>query len=80
VQYREGLVDFQRVLDTQRFQTQVQDLLTSTRGAVALHLIATYKALGGGWEIRSGKDFVPEDIKREMRTRTDWGHLLAPAK
>jgi NodT family efflux transporter outer membrane factor (OMF) lipoprotein len=80
VQYREGLVDFQRVLDTQRFQTQVQDLLTSTQGAVALHLIATYKALGGGWEIRSGKDFVSEDIKHEMRTRTDWGHLLAPTE
>ncbi len=80
VQYKEGLVDFQRVLDTQRFQTQVQDLLTSTQGDVALYLIATYKALGGGWEIRAGKDFVPEEIKREMRTRTDWGHLLAPVE
>jgi outer membrane protein TolC len=79
VQYREGLVDFQRVLDTQRFQTQVQDLMTSTQGAVALNLIATYKALGGGWEIRADKDFVPERIKGEMRERTDWGDLLAPA-
>jgi NodT family efflux transporter outer membrane factor (OMF) lipoprotein len=78
VQYREGLVDFQRVLDTQRFQTQVQDLLTSTQGAVALDLIATYKALGGGWEIRADKDFVPERIKGDMRARTDWGDLLAP--
>jgi NodT family efflux transporter outer membrane factor (OMF) lipoprotein len=80
VQYREGLVDFQRVLDTQRFQTQVQDLLTATQGAVALNLIATYKALGGGWEIRTEGDVVPEKIKKEMRARTDWGDLLTPAK
>jgi NodT family efflux transporter outer membrane factor (OMF) lipoprotein len=79
VQYREGLVDYQRVLDTQRFQTQVQDLLTSTQGTVALNLIATYKAFGGGWEIRADKDFVPQRIKDEMRARTDWGDLLGPA-
>ena len=80
IQYREGLVDYQRVLDTQRAQTQTQDLLTSTQGAVLLNLIATYKALGGGWESRIGKDFVPEEIKEEMMKRTDWGHLLSPAK
>lgn len=79
-QYREGMTDYQRVLDTQRFQTQAQDLLTSTQGAVVLNLIATYKALGGGWEIRRGRDFVPEEIKEEMKKRTDWGHLLTPAK
>jgi NodT family efflux transporter outer membrane factor (OMF) lipoprotein len=78
-QYREGLTDYQRVLDTQRFQTQAQDLLTSTQGAVLLNLIATYKALGGGWESRVGKDFVPEEVKKEMKERTDWGHLLTPA-
>lgn len=79
-QYREGLVDYQRVLDTQRAQTQTQDLLTSTQGVVLLNLIATYKALGGGWEIRVGNDFVPEEIKEEMEKRTDWGHLLSPAE
>jgi NodT family efflux transporter outer membrane factor (OMF) lipoprotein len=79
-QYREGLVDYQRVLDTQRFQTQTQDLLTSTKGAVLINLIVTYKALGGGWESRVGKDFVPEEIKKEMKGRTDWGNLLTPAK
>jgi NodT family efflux transporter outer membrane factor (OMF) lipoprotein len=79
-QYREGLVDYQRVLDTQRAQTQTQDLLTSTRGVVLVSLIATYKALGGGWESRAGKDFLPEEIKNEMRQRTDWGPLLSPDK
>lgn len=78
IQYREGLVDYQRVLDTERFLTQEQDLLTATTGAAALNLVALYKALGGGWEIRVGKDFVPEDTKEEMANRTNWGGLLEP--
>ena len=78
IQYREGLVDYQRVLDTQRFLSQAEDLLTATTGSIAVNLVAMYKALGGGWEIRVGKDFVPQDIKEEMRIRTNWGRLLSP--
>jgi NodT family efflux transporter outer membrane factor (OMF) lipoprotein len=80
IQYREGLVDYQRVLDTQRFLTEQQDRLTETSGDVSLSLVAMYKALGGAWEIRAGKDFVPDETKEEMRTRTNWGGLLAPEK
>jgi NodT family efflux transporter outer membrane factor (OMF) lipoprotein len=80
IQYREGLVDYQRVLDTQRFQTQEEDLLTSTAGDVAVNMISMYKALGGGWQIRVGKDFVPVGTKEEMQKRTDWGKLLTPEK
>lgn len=76
IQYREGLVDYQRVLDTLRFQTQEQDLYTETTGAVALNVISMYKALGGGWQLREGNDFVPEHIKQQMRNRTDWGDML----
>lgn len=78
IQYREGLVDYQRVLDTQRFLSEQQDTLVTTAGVVISNLIAMYKALGGGWEIREGKDFVPETIKAEMDQRTNWGNLLAP--
>jgi NodT family efflux transporter outer membrane factor (OMF) lipoprotein len=80
IQYREGLVDYQRVLDTQRFLAQDQDLLTATTGSVALNLVAIYKALGGGWQIRAGKDFVPDETKAEMRERTGWGKLLEQEK
>ena len=80
IQYREGLVDYQRVLDTQRFKTLEQDLLTEREGDVALNLISMYKALGGGWQIRVGKDFVPEATKAEMQKRTNWGKLLSPEK
>jgi outer membrane protein TolC len=78
IQYREGLTDYQRVLDTQRFLTEQQDDLVFTAGNVGLNLVAMYRALGGGWEIRAGKDFVPDDIKAEMLQRTNWGGLLEP--
>ncbi len=80
IQYKEGMVDYQRVLDTLRFQTQAQDLLTQTRGSVVLNYIAVFKALGGGWQIREGRAFVPEKTIKEMEQRTDWGNLLTPAK
>jgi hypothetical protein len=68
------------VLDAQRFLAEQQDLLTETSGTVATNLIVMYKALGGGWQIRTGKDFVPEETKDEMMKRTDWGDLLSPRK
>ncbi len=76
IQYREGVVDYQRVLDTDRFLTEQQDSFTATRGDIALNLIAMYKALGGGWQLRLGHDFVPAPLRQEMGERTDWGELL----
>jgi len=79
LQYQEGLTDYQRVLDSQRFLAQQQDNLTATRGSIVANLVSMYKALGGGWEFRRGKDFVPEEVKKDMGERTDWGDLLAPS-
>ena len=78
IQYREGSVDFQRVIDTERFLVAQQDQWTSVRGDVALNLIAMYKALGGGWEVREGREFVSEEYRNEMAERTNWGDLLVP--
>jgi len=50
--YTGGLLDFQRVLDSQRVLVQQRDRLAEGRGNVSLRLIALYKALGGGWQIR----------------------------
>jgi outer membrane protein TolC len=77
LQYKEGLVDFQRVLDAQQNLVQQQDNWVVTTGDVGLNLISLYKALGGGWEMRTGNDFVPGDIKAEMKARTNWGDLLS---
>jgi NodT family efflux transporter outer membrane factor (OMF) lipoprotein len=75
-QYREGAVDFQRVLDAQRSLLQEQNSLAQTRSSVAKNLIALYKALGGGWESRVGQPFVPESTQNEMKERTNWGDML----
>ncbi|MGD9031504.1 MAG: efflux transporter outer membrane subunit [Desulfobacteraceae bacterium] len=80
LQYREGLVDYQRVLDTQRFLTRSQETYVTRKGDIVINLVAMYKALGGGWQIREDKDFVPEQIKVEMARRTDWGQLLSLEK
>jgi NodT family efflux transporter outer membrane factor (OMF) lipoprotein len=76
IQYSEGLTDFQRVIDAQRNLAQQEDAFASATGAVCTNLIALYKALGGGWELRLGKDFISEQTKEEMRQRTNWGNLL----
>jgi NodT family efflux transporter outer membrane factor (OMF) lipoprotein len=80
LQYREGLTDYQRVLDTQRFLTDQSDVLTATSGDVVLNLVALYKALGGGWQTRVGEAYVSPANRELMRKRTDWGKLLEPEK
>jgi NodT family efflux transporter outer membrane factor (OMF) lipoprotein len=78
VQYREGAVDYQRVLDAERSLLQQQQSLAQTSSSVATNVIALYKALGGGWELRQGQPVVPEETQREMKDRTNWGDLLSP--
>jgi multidrug efflux system outer membrane protein len=48
-QYRAGLVDFQKVLDTDRTQLSAQDALVTAQVEVLTATISLYKALGGGW-------------------------------
>jgi NodT family efflux transporter outer membrane factor (OMF) lipoprotein len=50
--YREGRVDYTRVLLASEFLTDNQDLLARSQANVALNLIQVYKALGGGWVTR----------------------------
>ena len=76
VQYREGAVDYQRVIDTQRVLLQAQESYARTRSASATNVIALYKALGGGWEIREGQPFVPDFMREEMKKRTNWGRYF----
>lgn len=47
-QYREGLSDFQTVLDSQRVVANIEDDLASSDAAITANLIALFKALGGG--------------------------------
>ena len=78
IQYREGAVDFQRVVDSERALVFQEDQWANTRGDIALNLIAMYKALGGGWEIRKGNDVISDENREAMQQRTNWGDLLDP--
>jgi NodT family efflux transporter outer membrane factor (OMF) lipoprotein len=46
--YKNGLADFNNVLDAQRSLLTLEEALTISRGNISIDLIALYKALGGG--------------------------------
>jgi outer membrane protein TolC len=74
--YRNGIEDYTRVLNSQQSLVQQQDRLTSAQGDAARNAVALYKAMGGGWEIRLGKELIPPGIKSDMIKRADWGKML----
>jgi NodT family efflux transporter outer membrane factor (OMF) lipoprotein len=78
IQYRQGILDFTTVLTAEQNLYQAQNSLAVATGDVPLGLIAAYRALGGGWQIREGHDFVPADVRATMAKRTNWGTLLSP--
>lgn len=51
-QYNQGAIDFTAVFVFQQNLTEQQDELAVAQGDIALGLIAVYRALGGGWQIR----------------------------
>lgn len=80
IQYRDGLVNYTRVLNSQQFLVQEQAVWIRARGKIATSLISVYKALGGGWELRIGKPFVWQDRQKKMSERTDWGSFFENPK
>lgn len=50
IQYREGAVDFLRLLDAERTVLEAEDTVTAAEAALNIDVVAIYKALGGGWE------------------------------
>jgi len=76
IQYKGGQTDYTTVLAALQSQLAVEDSLASTQGNVVLAIISVYRALGGGWELREGRDVISEEVKAEMSRRTDWGRLL----
>lgn len=78
IQYREGITDFTTVLTAQVSLLNAQDNLANALGNIASGLVGVYRALGGGWQIREGENFVPVETRIEMRNRTNWDRLLTP--
>jgi NodT family efflux transporter outer membrane factor (OMF) lipoprotein len=60
-QYRSGLVDFQRYVDSERALAVEQDRLAESEGLVVQNLIRLNRALGGGWD----PDLVEPDVAQE---------------
>jgi NodT family efflux transporter outer membrane factor (OMF) lipoprotein len=75
-QYQSGLVDYQRVLQSQAALLGQQDSLAVAQGRVISSLVSAYRSLGGGWQLRDGKTYVQQDTLDTMRKRTNWGKLL----
>lgn len=47
--YKQGLTEYQNVLDAQRSLFTCQDYLVQARGVSLIYLVQLYEALGGGW-------------------------------
>jgi outer membrane protein TolC len=72
-QYLDGMVDFNTVISTLRSLAGQQDQLASIQGAVTTNLVDVYKSLGGGWQVRTGRDpvdLLPDSTRQEMLDRT----------
>jgi len=59
--YKNGLTNFQNVLDTQRQLFTHQDSLALSKGMVAVDLVNVYKAFGGGWQPKPADDNTQQD-------------------
>lgn len=54
--YKQGLSDYQNVLDSQKDVLNYQNTLVGAQATTLLYLIQLYKALGGGWETKAIDD------------------------
>jgi NodT family efflux transporter outer membrane factor (OMF) lipoprotein len=77
LQYKNGAVDYQRVLDADRQQLEQENNLVNLRSSAATNAISLYKALGGGWEMSVGQPFITAATRNEMEKRTNWGDLFS---
>lgn len=50
IQYREGALDFLRLLDAERTLLQAEDEVAAAETSLNSSVVLIYKALGGGWE------------------------------
>ena len=75
-QYQEGLTDFTTVLTAEQNLLDAENNLAVAIGATSSGVVQIYRALGGGWEISAGKEFVPPATREQMIKRTNWGDLL----
>ena len=76
IRYREGLSDYQRLLDSQKSLFTQQRRLIDSQAKAVRSLISLYTALGAGWQHRTGMPQVKQENLQQMRARTDWDEFL----
>lgn len=62
--YRNGTVNFLRVLDELRSQQQLQRTLITARAQLVRDRVDLYRALGGGWEMERPEDVPAEFVRK----------------
>jgi len=62
--YKDGLRDFQNVLDAERNVFSVENQLAESKGNIAINLVQLYKALGGGWNADVEINLPASDIEQ----------------
>lgn len=77
IQHREGLVDFERVLDSQRALFNQQERLVNSRGEATQDLINLYKAMGGGWQQGRLRPILDDKTRAMMLQRSAWKNILS---
>ena len=78
--YKAGQTDFTTVLNALQQQLSVENSLVGTQGDVMLGVVAVYRAVGGGWQLREGRDVISDEVKTEMQKTTRWGRMMEPAR
>jgi NodT family efflux transporter outer membrane factor (OMF) lipoprotein len=79
IQFEEGSIDFSPIFLLQGSLRSAQDRLAAAEGQVLVNMIAAYRALGGGWQIRcpefqpqtSTASQPPEDLPAELLPAPD---------
>lgn len=74
-QYQDGLVNFNTVISTLNTLASQQDQLAAAEGTTATNLVDVYRALGGGWQLRTNGDpvdLLPEETRQQMQNRTGY--------
>jgi NodT family efflux transporter outer membrane factor (OMF) lipoprotein len=78
-QFRVGTIPFNTVFNLETTQVQQQDNLAVAQGNIALNLINVYRALGGGWELRTHNEgYTGEEAGPNERSGSDGGHPAHP--
>lgn len=76
LQYQLGTRDFTTVLTAERNLYDAENNFIAASGSTSSGMVQVYRALGGGWQLREGGDFVTPATREQMRQRTNWGNFL----